>query len=213
LTTQQTVQAGTAAASSAASIAIAASWIPTAAIPFVGPAIAAISVAIELILNSGCGQTCIITSNWANQAEALLQQNITAYFNLPAPRTASQQSAALANFQQIWNYLVQECSNPQLGQPGVNCIADRQAGACHWTQPASEVPPWGTPAAGQCWNWFNGYHDPIANDSPIVPDPTTPTSAASSGSSTSSVAGMSSSTLILGAGALLLLLGIMGGGK
>ena len=212
------VQAGGAAAGAGVSIAAAASWIPLAAVPVIGAAIAAISIGIELILNSGCGQTCIVTSNWANQAEQLLQQNITAYFQLPTPRSQSQQAAALANFDQVWNYLKTQCSSPSLGQAGVNCIADRQSGACHWTQPASSVPPWGTPPAGACWNWFNGYRDPIANDSPIVADPvqTAATTAAGTVSSTiasvSAATGLSSTTIIFSAAALLLL-AVIGGGK
>jgi hypothetical protein len=192
----------------------------TAAIPIIGAAIAAIGFGIEAILNSGCGSTCIVTSNWANQAEALLQQNITAYFNLAVPRPLSAQQAALANFNTVWNYLVQQCSNAQLGTAGVNCIQDRQAGACKWHQSASTVPPWGTPPAGACWNWFNGYHDPIANDPDVYDDggvttssnsTSAATSAASTGtltgalSSVTATTGLSSATLALLAAAVLLL--------
>ena len=51
----------------------------------------------------------MITSNWANQAETLLNKNIDAYFALPAPRTDYQKSVALANFDSIWNFLVSQC--------------------------------------------------------------------------------------------------------
>jgi hypothetical protein len=125
----------------------------------VGAAFAGIWLGIEALLNSGCGNTCVVTSNWANQAEALLKQNLAAYQALPTPRAESAQAAYLQNFDKIWAYLVQECSQPQVGTAGQRCISDRQAGACHYHD-----------ATGQCWNWFTGYRDPIANDPNVVPD-------------------------------------------
>jgi hypothetical protein len=139
------------------------------AIPIVGAAIAALSIGIELILHSGCGQTCIVTSQWANQAEKYLQQNIAAYFAIPAPRPQSVQQLAMANFQAIWNTLVQQCSQPGLGTAGQNCISDRAAGACKWKATSQEYP--GQPAVGACWNWWNGYYNPIANDPNVVASP------------------------------------------
>lgn len=138
----------------------------------VGAAILGAGYAIEAIMNSGCGQTCIVSTQFANEANAALQQNIEAYFALPIPRPMSSQTAALANFDTLWNWLQQpqQCGNPALGDAGKRCITDRQSGACTWTQPASSVPPWGTPAAGACWNWFNGYRDPIANDTNVYDD-------------------------------------------
>lgn len=131
-------------------------------IPVVGAAIAGISIAIEAILNSGCGQTCIVTSQWANQAEGYLKQNIDEYFKIPTPRPQSVQQIAMANFKAIWNTLVQQCSQPGLSTAGKDCIADRQDGACKWKATAPEYP--GQPATGACWNWWNGYYYPIAND-------------------------------------------------
>ena len=138
----------------------------------VGAAILGAGYAIEAIMNSGCGQTCIVSTQFANEANAALQQNIEAYFALPIPRPMSSQTAALANFDTLWNWLQQpqQCGNPALGDAGKRCITDRQSGACTWTQPASSVPPWGTPAAGACWNWFNGYRYPIANDTNVYDD-------------------------------------------
>lgn len=138
------------------------------AVPVIGAAIAGITIAIVALLRSGCGQACVITSNWANSAEKLLNQNIDAYFALPAPRTDYQKSVALANFDSVWNYLVSQCSVVP-GAPGQNCINDRKAGACKWKQTAGSQKYPLEPAVGACWNWFNGYRDPIAND-PTVPD-------------------------------------------
>jgi hypothetical protein len=141
------------------------------AAPYSGPAapFLAIGGAIAEFLGamgvgSGCGQTCVLSTQYANQAEALLQQNIAAYFAIAAPRPLSAQTAALANFQTIWNDFVQQCENPALGSQGSTAISERQAGSCAWKQPASSVPPWGVPPAGACWNWWAGYHDPILSD-------------------------------------------------
>jgi len=143
---------------------------PALAVPIIGAAIVAVTIlATVLIKNSGCGQTCIETSGWANQAEPLLRQNIAAYFGIAAPRSQSQQNAALANFDAIWATLVNMCSAPATGDAGVRCISDRQSGACKWNATADS--PWpGGPAAGACWNWFNAYRDPIANDPDVVAD-------------------------------------------
>lgn len=210
----------TSGASVASGAAIAAGLIPAAAVPFIGPAIAGIALGIQAIINSGCGQSCVITSNWANEAEDLLRQNIDAYFKLPSPRYASAQQVALANFDKVWNYLYQECSNPQLSTAGQNCINDRKAGACKWKQ--SGESPWpGGPTLGQCWNWFAAYRDPIAND-PVQPDPT-PTSevgaaVASAGDAVSQVFSSVGSALqgvspMLLVGGVLLVMAMAGGEK
>lgn len=201
---QQAIGAGysigtTAATPALASSAVAAGILPAAlAVPIVGAAFAGIFIGIEALLNSGCGQSCVVTSNWANQAEGWLKQNLAAYMALPTPRAESAQAAYLANFDKIWDYLVQECSSPGLSTAGRNCIADRQAGACKWRS-----------SDGQCFNWFSGYRDPIANDPNVVPD-----SAASSASAMNlfqgAAAGAGMSPYLLAGGILLLIgLGVM----
>lgn len=149
---------GVAAPVAGGALATAAAIPASLAIPIVGAAFAGIWLGIQAILNSGCGQSCVITSNWANQAEALLKKNLAAYLALPTPRAQSAQQAYLSNFDAVWNYLVQECSSPGLSTAGQHCISDRQSGGCHYHQ------------NGQCWNWFVGYRDPIANDPNVVPD-------------------------------------------
>ena len=132
---------------------------PGIAIPIVGAAILGISIGIEEILHSGCGEACIVTSQWANQAEVFLQKNLSEYQAIPAPRPKSVQRVAMANFQVIWNRLVEQCSQPGLSTAGRNCIADRQEGACKWKD-----------ASDQCWNWWSGYYHPIADDSQVYDD-------------------------------------------
>ena len=145
-----------------------------AAAPFAGPAapfLAIAGAAADLLatfgVGSGCGQTCVLSTAYANKAESVLGQNIAQYFALPTPRSATAQAAALTIFDAIWTDLEAQCGAAPLVSTtaGQACISDRQAGACKWKQPASAVPSWGTPAAGECWNWFNGYRDPIAERS------------------------------------------------
>ena len=139
------------------------------AIPIIGAALSAVTMIVtQLVANSGCGQTCIETSSWANQAAAALQKNLDAYFALPAPRTETQQALAVANFNTIWQQLQQLCGQAGTGNAGVRCISDRQSGACTWKQKYAPVYP-GEPAIGECWNWFNGYLGPIQADA-VVPD-------------------------------------------
>ena len=145
------------------------------AAPFTGPAAPFLAIAggiAEFLgamgVGSGCGQTCVLSTQYANQAEALLQRNIAAYFAIAAPRPLSAKQAALANFETVWNDFVQQSSS--LGSQGQTAISERGAGSCAWKQPASSVPPWGVPPAGACWNWDAGYRAPIADDPNIYDD-------------------------------------------
>jgi hypothetical protein len=206
---QIALSAGQVGASTATQIAVATGAIGGPVGIAIGAGIALAGLAIQAIMNSGCGQTCIVSTQFANQANDALQKNIAAYFAIPAPRPLSAQRAALANFDQLWNWLGQQCSNAQLGAAGQRCITDRQQGACTWHQSADTVPPWGTPAAGACWNWFNGYRDPIANDPNVYDDSQVLLSSSASGSLPSvNVGGLAISPAMI-AGALLLLAAVV----
>ena len=192
---------GSIAASGGTVLGIAASSL----VPVVGPILAAATMLIQsLVANSGCGQTCIVTSQWATKAAAALQQVLDGYFALPSPRTDAQKAVAVANFQTIWNTLQQQCGQPGTGDAGVRCISDRQAGACTWKQKYAPVYP-GEPEIGECWNWFNGYLGPIQQD-PTVPDTVTTSvsSAVSAVDSFFSGAGSDLMPLALVAGLVLL---------
>lgn len=177
--------------------------ITAAAVPVIGAGLMAATLVVQyLIKNSGCGQTCIETSAWANQAAAALQKVMDEYFALPAPRTQAQKAVAVAAFMGIWSQLVQACGQPGTGNAGVRCISDRQQGACTWRQKYAPVYP-NQPALGECWNWWNGYLGPIQAD-PVVPDPPVLDQAASDVSSAfSSIFGGAGSSANL----LLLLVG------
>jgi hypothetical protein len=176
--------------------------------PFVAGAAAIIGLLAAFGVGSGCGQSCVLSTQYANQAEAALAQNIQAYFSIPAPRTPAQQQAAESLFTQVWNDLEQQCSNPSLGAPGQRCISDRQSGACTWkqttTSPLLSIP--GEPQPGECWNWWSGYHDPIVNDPDVAAASVSSDVTTAADSALASV-GVSSSLapLVIGAGLLFLL--------
>lgn len=172
-----------------------------AAIPIFGT-IAAMLVPILLKAFSGCGQTCTLSSDAANQIEQVLQQNVNAYF--ASPRTLADQQAALANFDTAWSQLEEYCGQPSLGQAGQNCIDDRQSGACTWKTSGCSLstgtpPVWSCGAAGsgsQCWNWFVGYRDPIANDTmPAQQAAAQPTGGSPAATTAPTIAGISLSSL------------------
>ncbi len=122
------------------------------------------------------------------------------------PRDPAAQAYALGIFDKIWQALYIQCSQIQLGEAGQNCINDRKAGACKWHQTGQPEFP-GQPAYGACWNWFNAFRDPIANDPNIG---TTSVASAASGvlSTISQATGLSSSTLLLVAAGLLIAMGV-----
>ena len=195
---QQAVSAGGAVGSSVVGALMAAGTIAGPVGLAIDAGIAAVSLAINAIMNSGCGQTCIVSTQFANQAENLMKQNIAAYFAIPAPRPYEDQQAALGNFDGFWTWLQApgQCGNPQLGSAGQRCITDREAGACKWT--VTTPNPWpGQPGPGQCFNWFSGYRDPIANDPNVAP----PVSASSVASALTSgtVAGLPAWLVFAGA--------------
>lgn len=140
---------GTAAASSS-------TWLAAAGGP-IGLAVAGVTTALTLLMGRKRPARKVATTNIVNEVEPLLKQNLQGYLN--GPRTVSSQRQALENFDAAWQWLVQNCRTPEMGEPGKWCVEDRQEGACKWRD-----------ASGQCWNWFVGYRDPIANDTPN-PDP------------------------------------------
>ena len=193
----------------APAVADALSITPSLAAGLVGIAFAGVLMGVEAILNSGCGQSCIVTSQWANQAEPLLLQDLQTYFSIAAPRSLTDQQSALNMFDAIWAGLVQRCSQPGLSTAGQDCISDRQRGACKWKQIGQPQYP-GQPSLGACWNWFNAYRDPIALD-PV--DTSVPSLLGGASSSISSaLTSISTSTgipvlLLVGAGFILLAMG------
>jgi hypothetical protein len=130
----------------------------TVAIPIVGPIIAGVTIALAFYFARKGPKQKVATTEIVNVVEPELVKNLDGY--LSGPRTVSSQAQALANFDAGWNYVMDSCNIPEMGEPGQRCTSDRQSGACVWRD-----------AQGECWNWFKGYRDPIANDPNVLPDP------------------------------------------
>jgi hypothetical protein len=149
------------------------------AVPVAGQ-IAGAALAITAVIASmfkGCGSTCTLSSDEANNIGNQMATNLAQY--LAAPVSAATQTEALANFDQLWAALVNYCGQASLGSAGKNCISERQNGACAyqtspggWQQSSTGVWTFQYPGANHsgttCWNYFVGMRDPIANDPRIA---------------------------------------------
>lgn len=113
-------------------------------VPFVGPIVAGVGIALGFIFNRKGPKQKIATTAIVNDLEPLLKQNLDGY--LSGPRTKTSQAAALKNFDDAWTFLTSSagCGNRDMGNPGKACIADRSR-------------------SGR-WDWFSYYRDPIATD-------------------------------------------------
>lgn len=152
---------------SGGSIGVAAFMGTSLAVPIIGAAIAGITLAIGLFLNRAGPKQKTATSNYVNEIEPLMRQNIAAW--RASDKTASEQVQALANFDSLWAMVLKYCNQESMGDPGKNCVADR--------------------VSGGKWDWFSYYRDPIANDPEVVPDATV-SSAGSAGEGALSTLGI-----------------------
>ena len=111
-------------------------------IPFVGPVLALGAVIFSIFHNSKSAQEKVQTTQVVNQIEPYMKQNVAAW--QASDKSCSNQQAALANFDTLWQQVVTQCG--QVGDdPGKNCVSDRTRGGK--------------------WDWYSYYRDPIANDS------------------------------------------------
>jgi hypothetical protein len=102
-------------------------------------------------IGSGCGPTCITTSNYANQFTANLQ---TLQQSWAATRdtqggciTSDQRATFLQAFDGLWTQLSNACQQVG-GQGGKQCIADRQRGGKYDAFAAIRDPITNTPICG-----------------------------------------------------------------
>lgn len=148
---QNTRTAVTAAGTVATIGAQSAWWLSAAAVPVIGAAVAGVMLGLQLIINRKGPRQKVASTQIVDELEPLLKNNVIAY--LSGPRTRASQAAALQNFDDAWAYLAggEACGNPQLGNPGQACIADRNRGGR--------------------WDWFSYYRDPIAQDAGVKADP------------------------------------------
>lgn len=134
-------------------------------IPVVGPlaaAATAIATSLAVVIENltGCGPTCVLATQYANQASVALDQVKATYFNTPN-RTVSFQQSTLQQIQAVFDALRTACSNPNLGNAGKRCISDRLV--------RGAVTSWCNGQVG-C-DWVTNYYDAIANDPNVSPDP------------------------------------------
>ena len=195
--------AGAAAAAGTAGATTAAAGTLAVAVPIIGAAIAGVMIGLTLLFNRKGPRQKVATTQIVDAVEPKLKENVDAYLALPV-HYESAQKAALANFDAGWAYVVSQCNIPEMGDPGVRCTSDRQSGACVWRD-----------AQGECWNWFKGYRDPIANDPNVVPDPpvdsVTGEIVGENGGLTIGGVTLSNNTMLIAAGGLLVLALSMGG--
>lgn len=180
--------------------------------PVTGPAAPFIAAAAGLValfgnIFSGCGNTCIQATQYANQAGSQLDALKAQYFALATPRPYAAQQAYLQALPQLFNWLQQMCGNPALGTAGKNCISQRLT-----RRPCPGVAP--APVWCDYWSF---YYDPVANDPDVAPPPSAAVSSVAAGSpasssTTASVAGIDLSGILsspwLIPGALILIGGV-----
>jgi len=140
---------------------IGAAW-ATAAIPIVGPAVAAVTIAIMLIMSRKGPKQKTATTKIVEDIEPQLQANVDGYIN--GPRTLESQQQALENFKAGWLAVLENCGDPAMGTPGQRCITERMEGARPQWDVCKNEP-------GGCPNWFELYRDPILANPPLTASP------------------------------------------
>jgi hypothetical protein len=139
-----------------------------AAAPFTGPAAPFLILAASLVaplgalINRGCGQTCIQSSQYANVTQDAISKLSAAYWAAPV-RYRSMQVQTLAYIDQALAWLQQQCSNPALGDAGARCISERLV--------RGGTAPWCPSADHRGCDYLTSTRDPISNDTGVVPDP------------------------------------------
>jgi hypothetical protein len=155
----------------AGATAIVASWLgPAAAAGPIGIAIGGAVLAITALsgqiahLISGCGDQCTAATQVVNQADVIVQQIASAYWQAPT-RTKSFQAWTLAQMDDIFNQVRTLCGKIG-GDPGQRCVQERLQRGFR--------PPWCTDSSvplSQCGGWYDVTYDPIARDPAVIPDP------------------------------------------
>jgi len=112
------------------------------AIPIIGVAIAGVLAVVTAFLSRKGPKQKTITTGYANEIESYMVQNLSAWNS--SSKNSAEQQTALGIYDSLWAELVKACSNPDLGNPGKACIADRSPGGK--------------------WDWKSYYRDPISND-------------------------------------------------
>ena len=195
---QAAVLGGVATAGQIMSGLTAAAW----AVPLIGAAVAGVTFWLSSIFRRNAQKKA--ATQIVDQIEPKLKENLDAYFS--GPRTRESQAQALHNFDAAWEAMRQACANSQLRDAGRRCISDRDRGACVWKARCSRridgvCADYDLDPAGECWNWFVGYRDPIEKDP--MPAMLAQGRSALPGVADSLASGGSSLLLLAGAGLIL----------
>lgn len=161
-----------------------------------GMSIATDAIGLFLSSSKQRGAEKIGATNIANQVAYQMQRNLAAY--MAGPHTVSDQAQALANFEALFNYMIgpDGCGNPGLYHAGQACISERMPGGIY--------------------DMAKDNRNPIASDPEVKPDPVLGSAGELIDSVTGELlgTGASSSWLLLGGAALLLVAAFaFGGGK
>jgi len=116
---------------------------------------------------SGCGQTCVEATTIANNVTSQLQANLDKWNSVPPEhKFASLQAGCLNTVDFCFAALQRGCGDPALGAAGQRCISERlvRGGTAPWCPLPGNV---------GC-DYYTTYRDPIANYTPIIPDPVVP---------------------------------------
>lgn len=124
-----------------------------AAVPIIGGIVVGATLALSALFARKGPKQKVATTQVVDAVEPHLRDNLDGYFS--GPRTVSSQRQALANFDAGWQYVLENCGQTVMGEPGRRCIDERQPGGR--------------------WDWFALYRDPIANDPEVMADPILPT--------------------------------------
>lgn len=140
---------GASAAAASVGIAVAAGTITAATGGLLAPIAPLIGLALNKLFTPDYCK--IDTSNAANEIASQMQANLAQWRGLPAnQKCASVQAYYLANYDALWQSLVNICGNPMYGDAGKNCLIDRQPGGR--------------------WDDARYNRDPIANDPEVLTD-------------------------------------------
>lgn len=158
----------------------------TAAIPIIGAAVVGATIAISLLFSRKGPKQKVATTKIVEDVELPLRELVAGYW--AGPRTVSSQRQALAAFDAGWQFILQNCGNPEMGDPGRRCISERDRGGIY--------------------DFFKAYRDPIAQDPDVRPDPQPKSAAADLVESVFGAAGSASSADAPGGMSTALLVGL-----
>ena len=133
---------GTSAAATGTAGATFLGMAPSLAVPVIGAVVVGVVIALTLLFNRKGPKQKVATTKIVNDVEPLLQENLKGY--MEGPRNTISQAQAIENYKAGWQYVVDNCDVPVMGNPGKLCVSDRSPGGR--------------------WPWKEYYLDPIVND-------------------------------------------------